>query len=1027
MAGWLTSERLSGTVTFLFTDIEGSTGLLKHLGRARYGELLADQQRLLREAFAAHRGEEIDTQGDSFFVAFRSASDAVAAAVAIQRALGEHTWPEQEEVRVRIGIHTGEAAAAGERYVGLSVHRAARIGGAAHGGQVLLSTSTRELVEDDLPEGVFLRDLGLHRLKDIDRPERISQVAAEGLRLAFPPLRGAAPATPSPVLRRRSLWAAILVGVIAAAVAIPLFALRRLGRFRGARRRRRELGWGDRSVERPPRRLRPGRSVADSVAFGEGSVWVTHTEGNSVSQVDPRTNTRVQTIQVGGGPAGVAVGAGFVWVANSLDGTLSQIDPRTEAVVQKIQVGNGPTDVAVGEDAVFVANSGDRTLMVIDPTSGVIKHAFPVPGGANRIAVGARAVWVTSESAGSVARIDPRTGTAQQINVGNGPTAIAVGPGAVWVANGPDGTVSRIDPRSNRVSSVVQVGTGLSALAVTRDGVWVSNERAGTVSEIDPAGREVVRTLKTGNRPAGIAVSTETLYVAVQSSGRAHRGGRLLVLQGNPDGPEATLIDPAFLLFDWFKLTLAYDGLLTYARVGGSDGARLVPDLAKAIPTPTDGGKTYTFELRRGVRYSTGALVQPADFRRAIERAFGGAGAPFANLVGAARCAKAPKRCNLSEGIVADPAANTVTFHLTSADPDFLAQLALPAAFAVPVNTPLNAQLPLPATGPYMIASYNQKRGIRFVRNPYFHEWSSLAQPGGFPNEIVFRFGGDPASQVRKIERGQADLVYEGPPPELVNEVSTRYASQTHVNPSLGTTFFIFNTRLPPFNDVRARQAVNYAIDRNRMIQLRGLPLRPTCQLLPPNVEGYRPYCPYTPNLTTARRLVAASGTKGQAVTVWTNAKGETSGAYLVSALQSLGYRARLKHVEDIFSATQDSRRHVQVGGLVTWLTDEGSAASVLFSSLTCGSFKPRTTFNQNSPEFCNPKIDAEIARARSLQTSDPQAASSLWTKVDRDITDQSPLLFLWNIGHIDLVSRRIGNYTYNPEYGVLLDQLWVR
>ena len=163
---------------------------------------MADQQRLLREAFAANRGEEIDTQGDSFLAAFRSARDALVAAIAIQRSLAAHAWPEGSGVRIRIGIHTGEAAAAGERYVGLSVHRAARVGAAAHGGQVLLSSSTRELVEDDLPEGVFLRDLGVHRLKDIDRPERISQLAAEGLRVEFPPLRGADMVKPSPILRR---------------------------------------------------------------------------------------------------------------------------------------------------------------------------------------------------------------------------------------------------------------------------------------------------------------------------------------------------------------------------------------------------------------------------------------------------------------------------------------------------------------------------------------------------------------------------------------------------------------------------------------------------------------------------------------------------------------------------------------------------------------------------------------------------------------------------------------------------------
>ena len=186
------SDRVGGTVTFMFTDIEGSTSLLKTLGRDRYGELLADHQRLLREVFAAHRGDEIETQGDAFFVAFRSASDALAAATAIQRALAAHAWPDEKDVRVRIGVHSGEAAATGERYLGISVHRAARVGAAGHGGQVLLSSSTRELVEDDLPEGLSLRDLGAYQLKDIDRPERLSQLVIEGLPSEFPALKASA-------------------------------------------------------------------------------------------------------------------------------------------------------------------------------------------------------------------------------------------------------------------------------------------------------------------------------------------------------------------------------------------------------------------------------------------------------------------------------------------------------------------------------------------------------------------------------------------------------------------------------------------------------------------------------------------------------------------------------------------------------------------------------------------------------------------------------------------------------------------
>ena len=182
------SELPGGTVTLLFTDIEGSTHLLRRLG-GRYAEVLRDHHRLLRLAIGAWDGVEVDTQGDSFFVAFATAADAVAAAVAAQRALGAHPWPEGTAVRVRMGLHTGAPTKLGERYVGVDVHRAARIGAAAHGGQVLLSQTTRELVADDLAAGVALRDLGLHRLKDLAEPQRLYQLVIDGLPAEFSPLR----------------------------------------------------------------------------------------------------------------------------------------------------------------------------------------------------------------------------------------------------------------------------------------------------------------------------------------------------------------------------------------------------------------------------------------------------------------------------------------------------------------------------------------------------------------------------------------------------------------------------------------------------------------------------------------------------------------------------------------------------------------------------------------------------------------------------------------------------------------------
>jgi class 3 adenylate cyclase len=181
------TELPAGTVTFLFTDIEGSTRLLHELGDG-YARVLADQRRLLREAFKRHGGVEVDTQGDSFFFAFADPRRALAAAADAQTALAHHAWPDGAAVRVRMGLHTGEPLVADDHYVGVDVHRGARIAAAAHGGQALVSERTRELVPAEVVPGA-LRDLGAHRLKDLPEPERLYQLVIDGLPGSFPPPR----------------------------------------------------------------------------------------------------------------------------------------------------------------------------------------------------------------------------------------------------------------------------------------------------------------------------------------------------------------------------------------------------------------------------------------------------------------------------------------------------------------------------------------------------------------------------------------------------------------------------------------------------------------------------------------------------------------------------------------------------------------------------------------------------------------------------------------------------------------------
>ena len=188
------AELPTGTVTLLFTDIEGSTGLLERLGN-RYVDILGEHQRLLRVAFAQCHGREVGTQGDAFFVVFAKVSDAVAAAVAGQRALAAHRWPNGAVLQVRMGMHTGEPIVVGHDYAGLDVHRTARICAAGHGGQILLSQAARALLGAELPSGLGVRDLGEYRLKDLSHPQQLFQLVIPGLPADFPPLRalGAGP------------------------------------------------------------------------------------------------------------------------------------------------------------------------------------------------------------------------------------------------------------------------------------------------------------------------------------------------------------------------------------------------------------------------------------------------------------------------------------------------------------------------------------------------------------------------------------------------------------------------------------------------------------------------------------------------------------------------------------------------------------------------------------------------------------------------------------------------------------------
>jgi YVTN family beta-propeller protein len=771
----------------------------------------------------------------------------------------------------------------------------------------------------------------------------------------------------------------------------------------------------------------PVGDAPTGIAVGEGAVWVTNAEDRTVSRVDPELGSVIQTTPVGSGPSGIAVTNGAVWVVNGLDGTVSRISTETNQVVQTIPVGNGPSGIAVGEGAVWVVNRDDQTLSRIEPLSGNVVQTLGAGTGPVDVAVGAGALWVTNELAGKVSRVDPATRTVTDtVNVGRSPRAIVFGAGAVWVANGLDGTVSRIDPQTSTVTATIEVADGPVGISAGAGSVWVSSEPSGFISRIDPATDDVQSSIATRSRPAGIANGPGAVFVAVRPVGRAHRGGTL----GLTEIRDAyTSIDPALAYETHAQsvLSLTNDGLTAFKRVGGSEGSQLVPDLATSLPAPTDGRGPYTFRLRPGLRYSTGQPVRPADFRRALERVFrlrSPGSFLYEAVLGADECMRRPARCDLSKGVVADEPARTVTFRLTEPDPDFAAKLALPFAFAVPagVAAPVGPTSPLPATGPYTIASYVPAQQLRLVRNPGFREWSRAARPDGYPDEIVIRLGVPESAGLRAVARSVADVGLIARRRDIA-ALRSRSASRVHLSVGNGVTHLYLNTRIPPFEDVRVRRALNYAVDRGVLAaRFPGATARPACQVLPPNFPGYRLYCPYRHDPARAARLVSASGTRGAVVVILTPAIAEHLVSPVVVALRRLGYRARLRVVEDSRYDPLASPGSAQAG-VIAWVPDYPSAAGVIPPLLSCRSVAAGT----NPSRFCDKGVDRMIERALHLQATDQRAANKLWARVDRMIVDRAPLVPMVTGQDAYFVSARVGNYQHHPLWGLLLDQLWVR
>jgi peptide/nickel transport system substrate-binding protein len=436
----------------------------------------------------------------------------------------------------------------------------------------------------------------------------------------------------------------------------------------------------------------------------------------------------------------------------------------------------------------------------------------------------------------------------------------------------------------------------------------------------------------------------------------------------------------------------AFNTLVTYPHKDKAHGgSKLVPGLAVAMPRISSNGKTYVFKLRPGLRYSNGTPLKATDFRYTFERLYqtSSQGVGFyLHIIGAQGFSD---RCEHTcsghiTGIVGNNAKRTVTFKLTQPRGDFLSTLALQFAVPVPAGTPEQDQSTksLPSIGPYHIINYTPNQGFTLVRNKYFKPSRFVPKPG--PNKITVKLIGDASAATQQVINGQAEYSNAAIPPDRIGDITRRYGKRLKLAQQANTYYFWMNTRSPVFKKLKARQAVEYAMNRPAMIRavFGGLG-KPTQQVLPPNYPQYKKLSLYKgPNLAKARQLVRQAGVSGAHITIWGRAVSDSQQAVtlMASTLESIGFKATIKilpratYYTTIGNASTPDRDI----GWARWLEDYPHPSD-WFDVLLNG-HRITAQNNNNYSETNVPKINRMIERLNRLPLS--PKVNAQWAHVDK-------------------------------------------
>jgi peptide/nickel transport system substrate-binding protein len=456
-------------------------------------------------------------------------------------------------------------------------------------------------------------------------------------------------------------------------------------------------------------------------------------------------------------------------------------------------------------------------------------------------------------------------------------------------------------------------------------------------------------------------------------------------------------LDPglSYTVEGWGIMWNVYLPLIGYTHANGPAGATIVPYLAKDLPKVSADGKTYSFVLRDGLKYSDGTPIKASDFAATIERDFKidspGVGF-FGNIVGADTFAKT-KTGHIS-GITTDDKTGDITIQLNAPQGDFSNILATEFAALVPPTAPAKDQstTPLPSSGPYMIQSYAPNKKAILVRNPNFDASVFGGNvPAGNPDMMTIDIIGDDTVALQRVISGQDDYDFHQIPPDRLASTQQKYGDQIKVYTPANTYYFFMNNRVAPFDNLKVRQAVNYAINREALIRIYGGLGQPTENVLPPTYPQYQKLNMYPYDLAKAKKLIQESGQAGADVTVWNHDRGTDpkASAYLVDVLNSIGLKAHEKIINSaVYWTTVGNQATKAQIGFADWFQDYPHPLD-WFDVLLNGN-RITDTHNNNYANFDDKAVNAKIETLKKEPTL-TDAVNTQWASVDKMVDEQAP------------------------------------